>query len=294
MGGGHGAGDGRPMQRRRSGRVGAGVVRWGIVLVLSWLALLALYPVVFMGMTSFKTSVEYITDPLGPPAGFGYVDNFLAMWYRFDIRRLFANTALYIGLATLLSLGVSIPASFAFAKLRFPWRDRLRTAMVATLIVPAITFIVPSYIMMADVGLIDTPLPVVLIWAATSVPGSIFLLSSLMRGIPTEIIEAARIDGAGYFQTLGRIVLPLSVPDLVTVLIFNITAWWNDLLIPLVFIQSEAATTVTVAAATLGSRFGMDFPLVVSGLFLSSLPPIVAYLLLQRFIRRGLVLGALK
>ena len=275
-------------------RLAALVTRSSIVLVLVLIASIAVYPIVFMALGSFKTSLEYITNPLGWPASFSYIDNYMAMYYRFDILRLVTNTVTYILLAATLSLAVSIPASYAFSKLRFPLRNGLRTAMVATLIMPPITFLVPSYVMMAQLRLLDTPLPVVLIWAATSVPGNVFLLSALMRGIPTEVLEAARIDGAGYFQTLGRMVIPLSLPGIVTVLIFNVTGWWNDLLIPLVFLQSEESQTVTVAAALLGSRFGMDFPLVITGLLLASLPPILAYVLLQNYIRRGLVIGALK
>jgi raffinose/stachyose/melibiose transport system permease protein len=272
----------------------AGISRLGIVLALSLVAVLAIYPIIFMGLSSFKTSAQYITNPLGVPAGFSYIDNFIAMYYRFDIIRLFLNTLTYIVLAGALSLAVSIPASFTFAKASFPGREGLRLAMIATLIMPPVTFLVPSYVMMANLRLIDTPLPVVLLWAATSVPGNIFLLSSLMRSIPSDILEAARIDGAGYLETLVRMILPLSLPGIVTVLIFNITAWWNDLLIPLVFIGQAEKTTVTAAAATLGSRFSMDYPLVLTGLFLASLPPILAYIVLQRFIRQGLVLGAVK
>jgi ABC-type glycerol-3-phosphate transport system permease component len=268
--------------------------RSAIVLVLTLIALIAVYPIAFMGLGSFKTSLEYINDPLGWPASFGHIDNYLAMYYRFDVLGLVRNTGSYILMAAVLSLGVAVPASYAFAKLRFPFRVGLRTALIATLIMPPITFLVPAYVMMAQLRLLDTPLPVVLIWAATSVPGTVFLLSALMRSIPTEVLEAARIDGAGYFETLGRIVVPLSLPGLVTVLIFNVTAWWNDLLIPLVFLQSAESQTVTVAAALLGSRFGMDFPLVITGLFLASIPPILAYLLLQGYIRRGLVVGAVK
>jgi ABC-type glycerol-3-phosphate transport system permease component len=89
-------------------------------------------------------------------------------------------------------------------------------------------------------------------------------------------------------------VLPLSLPAIITVMIFNVTAWWNDLLIPLVFIGQEEKTTLTAAVATIGSRFSMDYPLVLTGLFLASLPPILAYIVLQRYIRRGLVIGAVK
>jgi raffinose/stachyose/melibiose transport system permease protein len=114
-----------------------------VVLVLSWFAVVALYPVAFMALTAFKTSVEYIKNPIGLPPGFGYVENFQAMVLRFDVPRLFANTIWYILLASVISLTVSIPASFAFAKLRFPFSQTLRTAMIATLIVPAIALLVP-------------------------------------------------------------------------------------------------------------------------------------------------------
>lgn len=268
--------------------------RLGIVLILSLFAVVAIYPIVFMGLSSFRTSFEYIANPVGLPTGFSYTDNFMAVYYRFDLPALFRNTLWYIGLATIITLGVAVPASFTFAKTRFPGREKLRTAMIATLIMPPVTFLVPSYVMMARLGLIDTDAPLVLLWAATATPGTIFLLSALMRSIPDEILEAARIDGAGYFEVLLRVALPLSVPGLVTVMIFNITTWWNDLLLPLVLIGDQSKTTLTVAAAAVGSRFTMDFPLVLTGLFLVSIPPILAYLVLQRFIRRGLVAGAVK
>jgi raffinose/stachyose/melibiose transport system permease protein len=270
------------------------LTRGGILLVLALIAVIAIYPIAFMGLSAFRTSFEYLADPIGLPEGFSYVDNFIAVYYRFNLPQLFANTVTYIVLASAITLGVSLPASYTFAKIRFPVREGLRAAMIATLIMPPVTFLVPSYVMMANLGLIDTSLPVVLLWAATAVPGSVFLLSALMRGIPSEILEAARLDGAGYLETLWRIVLPLSLPGIITVMIFNITTWWNDLLIPLVFIGQEEKTTLTAAVATIGSRFSMDYPLVLTGLFLASLPPIAAYIALQRYIRRGLVVGAVK
>src|SRR5262245_8270209 len=137
-----------------------------VVLGLTLIAVVALYPIVFMFLSSFKTSVEYVKDPIGLPAGLTYVDNFRAMFIRFEVARLLLNSALYIALSAVLSLAVAIPASFAFAKLRFPGRAPLRTMMIATLIVPAITFIVPSYIMMANLHLVDSYWSVVLIWSA--------------------------------------------------------------------------------------------------------------------------------
>jgi len=162
------------------------------------------------------------------------------------------------------------------------------------MVIPAITFIIPDYVLMSNLNLVDTLWSVVLLWAATSVPGSVFLLTSLMRGLPDEILEATRVDGANYLQLMLRIIIPISTPGIITITIFNVTAWWNDLLIPLVFLQSDANKTLTVAVATIVGRFNTDYPLLLTGLLMASLPPILIYVFLQRYIRRGLVIGAIK
>ena len=270
------------------------LTRAGIFVVLTLFALLAVWPIFYMASASLKTSSEFIRDPLSMPTNLTFFDNYRALWIRFDIPRLFLNTVFYIALSSSISLSVSIPASFAIAKLRFPFRSVLRLMLVGTLIIPVITYIVPSYVMMADLGLVDSYKSVVLLWAATSVPGNVFLLSSLMRGIPDEILESARLDGAGYIELLRRIVIPLSLPGLITVSIFNVTGWWNDLLIPLIFLQSDQQMTVTVGMATIVGRLSTNYPLLLAGLFTASIPPMLAYILLQRYIRQGLVIGSLK
>lgn len=270
------------------------LARTTIFILLALFAILALYPIAYMATASFKTTSEFIRNPLSLPSSLAYLDNFRALWIRFDIPQLFLNTVFYIALSSFVSLSVSIPASFAIAKLKFPMRSTLRLMLIGTMIIPVITYVVPSYVMMADLGLVDSYRSVVLLWAATSVPGNVFLLSSLMRGIPDEILESARLDGAGYFEMMRRIVVPLSFPGLITISIFNITGWWNDLLVPLVFLQSDEQMTVTVGMATIVGRLSTDYPLLLAGLFTASLPPMLAYILLQRFIRQGLVIGAIK
>lgn len=275
-------------------RIAAVLTRAGILGVLIVFAVAAIYPILFMFLTSFKTSVEYIRDPLSWPKNFTYVENFVAMFYDFNVLHLLFNTLVYIILAALISLATAIPASFALAKLRFPFRHVFFMVMIASLVIPVITFIVPDYLLMSDVGLVDNLWSVVLLWAATSIPGTVFLLTALMRGLPTEILEATRIDGANYFQRMMSIVIPLSTPGIVTVTIFNVTAWWNDLLIPLVFLQSDANKTLTTAVATIVGRYDTDYPLLLTGLLMASLPPILIYIFLQRYIRRGMVVGAVK
>ncbi len=275
-------------------RPGLLLSRLVIFLILAFVAFIAVYPLVFMALSSIKTSSQYIKDPIGFPHDWSYFENYQAMFTDFGIPRYFLNTFLCVLGASALTLTLAIPASFAFAKLRFPLRGPLRTAMIATLLVPAITFIVPAYVMMANLNLISTFRVVILIWSATTIPANIFLLSSLMRAIPNEILEAAKLDGAGYFETLIRAVIPLSAPGIITVTIFNVTTWWNDLLIPLIFLQTNDKMTVTVGASSVVGRFSTDIPLLITGLFLSCLPPVLVYLALQRIIRRGLVIGAVR
>lgn len=275
-------------------RPGRLVSRGAIFAILALLAAAAVYPLLFMFLTTFKTSVEYINDPLSWPRSFAYIENYVSMMNTFNVVGLFFNTILYITLAALISLAVSIPASFAVAKLRFPLRHVFFMLMVSSMVIPGITFIIPDYLLMSNLGLVDTLWSIVPLWAATSVPGSIFLLAALMRSLPNEIIEATRVDGGNYWHLMTRIVLPMSIPGIVTITIFNVTGWWNDLLIPLIFLQSDENKTMTVGVATIVGRFSTDFPQLMTGLLLASLPPVLIYIFMQRYIRRGLVVGAVK
>lgn len=267
--------------------------RTGILAILIVLAAAAIYPILFMLLASFKTSTEYINDPMAWPSGL-YLENFIAMFSNFDVTDLFLNTLSYITLAAAISLSVSIPAAFTLAKLRFPLRHLFFMMMVSSMVIPAITYIIPDYMTMSNLGLVDTLWSVVLLWAATSTPGSIFLLSALMRGLPNEIIEATKVDGANYLQLMIRIVIPISLPGIVTITIFNVTSWWNDLLIPLIFLQSDSNKTMTVGVATIVGRYSTDIPLLMTGLLMASLPPVLIYIFVQRYIRRGMVIGAVK
>ncbi len=270
------------------------VTRTGVVAILALFAAAALYPILFMFFTSFRTSVEYTNNPLAWPQSFTYVENFVSMFRNFDVIHLFLNTILYIALAAVISLLVSVPAAFAIAKLRFPFRRLLFMTIIASMVIPAITFIIPDYILMSDFNLVDNLWSVVLLWAATSVPGSVFLLSALTRSLPNELVEATKVDGANYFHMMIRVVIPMIIPGIVTITIFNVTTWWNDLLIPLIFLQSDTNKTMTVAVATIVGRYSTDYPQLMTGLLMAALPPILIYIFLQSYIRRGIVMGAVK
>ncbi|MFD2331324.1 carbohydrate ABC transporter permease [Cohnella sp. GCM10020058] len=268
-------------------------VRMIVYAVLVAIAIVDFYPIVYMAVNSSRTSVDFFQNPGGLPDAW-HLDNFKALYYRFDVLRLFGNTLLDALLAFAVTIALSVPASFAFAKLRFPCRSGLYMVVIATMAIPGITFVIPNFLLMSRLGLVDHPGSVILIWAVTAVPSNIFLLVALMRGIPNEVLEAGKIDGISYVQTLARIVMPLSVPGIVTLAIFNTTGWWNDLFTPLIFLQSDDLKTMTVAVATILKRFDTDYPLLLAGLFMTSIPPIAIYVALQSHIKKGLVIGSVK
>ncbi|MBB6673170.1 carbohydrate ABC transporter permease [Cohnella nanjingensis] len=264
-----------------------------IYLVLIAIAVLDFYPVVYMAVNSSRTAVDFFRNPGGLPSEWNF-DNFKALYYRFDVLRLFGNTLFSAAAAFALAMALTVPASFAFAKIRFPFRQGLYMTIIATMTIPSITFVVPNFLLLSRLGLVDHLASVVLLWAITSVPSNVFLLAALMRGIPNEILEAGKIDGIGYVRTLARIVVPLSAPGIITLAIFNATGWWNDLFTPLIFLQSDDLKTMTVAVATILKRFDTDYPLLLAGLFMTSIPPIAIYVALQKYIKKGLVIGSVK
>jgi raffinose/stachyose/melibiose transport system permease protein len=269
--------------------------RWVATLGLSVLALAAVYPIFFMITGSVKGSLEFLDHPVALPENWLNVENFVALGNRFNVLRILANTASYAAGALVVTLVLALPASYALAKLRFAGRQVVFALMVASMGIPIIAILVPNYLFFVKLGLSDSPLSVMGMWVVRALPGSIFLITALLRALPDELIEAAKVDGANYPRIMTRIVLPLSVPGLVTASIFDVTSWWNDLLVPLVFIQSDDKQTITGSIASLGQRLaGADYPLSIAALLVSSAAPMLLYVFLQSYIRRGLVMGAIQ
>ncbi|BBI35844.1 carbohydrate ABC transporter permease [Cohnella abietis] len=269
------------------------MIRFLIFIVLAIIAFVAMYPLFYMAISSMKPTIEYIKHPMALPKTW-YFDNYQALFYRFSLVRLFGNTILYVGLSLVASLALSIPAAYAFAKLKFKFRNGFYVVMIATMTIPGITFIIPNYLLMSKIGWTDHIISVVIIWSVSAVPSTVFLLTSLMRSMPDEVLEAIKMDGAKYYQAMFKVILPMSLPGVVTVSIFNATNWWNDLLTPLIYLQSDNLKTVTVAVATVLNRFSSDYPLLLSGLLLASVPPMAIYIIFQGYIRKGLTIGAVK
>jgi multiple sugar transport system permease protein len=206
-------------------------------------------------------------------------------------RRIF-NSVLIATLATLLSLSFNVTAGYAFAKLPFPGRERVFKGLLGALIIPGQVGMIPLFLMLKYLGLVNTYAGV-LVPSLASVFG-IFLVRQYALSIPDELLEAARIDGAGELRTFATIVLPALTPILVTLAVFSFLSAWNDFLWPLIILSDDELQTLPLALASLSREHVQDQEMMMAGTVLTLLPPLAVFLVLQRYYMQGLLSGSVK
>ena len=255
-------------------------------------AALAVAPLVWMVSVSLMAAGESSTypPPLLPDAP--SLDHYRALLERGGIARQFLNS---LGLAvavTIISTTLNTMAGYAFAKLHFRGRERLFSTMLAALVIPGQVAMLPLFLMLKGMGLVNT-------YAGAMVPGlagifGIFLVRQYARTIPNELIEAARMDGAGEFRTFFSIVLPVLKPVLVTLAVFSFLGSWNDFMWPLIVLNDGDLYTLPVALASLSREHVQDTELMMAGAVVTVLPVLLLFLALQRYYMQGLLMGSVK
>ena len=259
---------------------------------LAAFALLALAPLAWMVSVSFMPMGEAsgFPPPLLPSAV--TLDNYRELFSRTGIGRAFANSLVVSLGITLGSLAINTAAGYAFAKLRFRGRERLFQVLLAALVVPAQVAMLPLFLLMKQLGLVNT-LGGVVVPALAGVFG-IFLVRQYARSIPDALLEAARIDGAGELRIFVQVVLPMLKPVLVTLAIFSFMAAWNDFMWPLIVLADQGQYTLPVALAALSREHIMDVEMMMAGAVVTVLPVLLLFLALQRWYMQGLLLGSVK
>ena len=265
---------------------------WLVNGALAAIALLSLAPLAWMASVSFmpRGEASHFPPPFLPSAA--TLDNYLEMFGRTGMARNFANSLVVSVAITVGSLLFNTLAGYAFAKLRFAGRERVFQALLAALVIPAQVAMLPLFLLMKQLGLVNTYAGVV-VPALAGVFG-IFLVRQYARSIPDELLEAARIDGAGEWRIFFRIVLPMLKPVLVTLAIFTFMAAWNDFMWPLIVLTDQAHYTLPVAMASLSREHIMDVEMMMAGAVVTVLPVLALFLLLQRYYIQGLLLGSVK
>lgn len=272
-----------------------GQSRWHAWLVngaLLALAAVSLMPLLWMLSVSFMPAGEASRFPPPLLPSTATWDNYLEMFGRTGMARNFANSLVVSVAITVGSLLFNTLAGYAFAKLRFAGRERVFQGLLAALVVPAQVAMLPLFLLMKQLGLVNSYGGVVL--PALAGVFGIFLVRQYARSIPDELLEAARIDGAGEWRIFFRIVLPMLKPVLVTLAIFTFMGSWNDFMWPLIVLTDASKQTLPVALASLSREHIQDVEMMMAGAVLTVTPVLMLFLALQRYYIQGLLLGSVK
>jgi len=253
-----------------------------------------LYPLFYMFMNSIKSKTDYYINPFSVLGLKLTWDNYLTMISQFKILNLFKNSFFISFFSIIFLLSLGIVASYAFAKLKFRGKNVIYLLVLSTLFIPVQATIIPLYVLFAKFHLVNTAWSVIFIYVGMFIPEVILLMTSGFRGIPDELIEAAKLDGAGYFQVLRYVIVPMGRPAIILCIIFYYIVTWNDLFTPMIMLQSIDKRTVMVALAALLSRYSGDPTFQFAGLVLASIPAILVYAIFQRYIIKGISLGSTK
>lgn len=255
------------------------------------LALSCLYPIFFAINNALKTRHDFLLDRFGLALN-PTLDNFVQAWTRSQLSQYFINSVITtLGAVILLTL-VSSLAGFALAVLRFPYRRFLFVVILSTLMIPVQVVLVPYVRTMVLLDLIDTHVGLILAYTAFFLPFSVYLMTAFYSGLPRELIEAAKIDGAKLLQVWWHIMVPLGMPALITLGIINALNSWNDVLIALLTMQKNR--TLMVGISALKGEFSDQIPLFTAGIVIAAVPIVLLYVVFQRRIVSGIAVGAVK
>jgi ABC-type glycerol-3-phosphate transport system permease component len=267
--------------------------RWLVAVPLAVLALATIYPLLFTANVAMKTRREYILDRFSLTGTLRW-ENITTAWNSAGMARYFLNSLIVVTCAVVLLLLIGSMAGFALSKLRFRGSSALFLVCLAALFIPFQVIMVPLARIMADNGLLDTYPGLIFAYVAQFLPFTVFLMTSYYRGVPAEIIDAARIDGNTLYGVYRRIMLPMGAPALLSVGILNALFCWNDVLISLLMMPSADHRTLMVGVTSLRGQYSDDIPTFAAGVLIAAVPVLVTYLFLQRQIADGVTAGATK
>jgi multiple sugar transport system permease protein len=269
------------------------VGRWLAVTLVAAGALVVFFPFFWMAVTSLKTAPEIQRLPLQIlPDRWLNLDNYRQVFQRQPFGRFLLNSALVASVSAVSSLVFSALAGYGFAKFHFPGHRVLFFAVIGILMVPFQSVVVPLYLWTNRLGLLDSYLGI-LAPDLVSVFG-VFLMRQAIEVVPSDYIDAARIDGCGEFGIFWRVILPTVKPALATLVIIKFMWTWNEFFWPLVVVNSEAMKVVTMGLMSFSNIYFIEYNLLTAAAVLSILPILVIFLTLQRWIVRGVVLSGLK
>jgi multiple sugar transport system permease protein len=271
-------------------RVGLGKAITYVLLIA--LAITMVLPFLWMLSASLKLDKDVFRFPIQWIPTDPRWSNYVKIWTQIPFLTFFANTTKLTAIITLLQLFTSSFAGYAFAKLQFKGRDIIFLAYIASIAIPWQSYMVPQFIMMRRLDLVDTHMALILLQAFSAF--GVFLMRQFFVSIPNDIIDAARIDGLNEYKIYFQIMLPLSQPALATLTIFTAVFVWNDFMGPLIYLNSQSLKTIQLGLRMFILQYSANYALIMAASLVSLIPVIVLFLTFQRFFVEGVASTGIK
>ena len=292
------------MEKKTERRSGSHVLIYAILIVL---AISIILPVAWVFMASIKQNSEFYQNPWALPQGV-YLQNFADAWTKARMGDYMLNSVLVTALALVLLLVIALPAAYVLSRFRFRCRGLLHTAFMGGLFINVNYIVVPIFLMLVDGDkwlnkvfgsgfLLNNLVVLAVVYAATALPFTIYMLSGYFAPLPHDFEEAAYLDGAGYFKTMTRIIFPMAKPSIVTIILFNFLSFWNEYIISMTLLSApKGARTLPVGLMNLtqAQQSAAQYGQLYAGLVLVMLPTLVLYICVQRNLTQGMTVGGLK
>lgn len=257
------------------------------------MALLFAAPMAFTLLSSVKTKLEIFSQPFAWPESFQW-SNYVEAWSGANMGRYFLNSLIQTGSTVVILAVLSSMAAYILSRFHFKWGGGMLVFFMLGMMVPMHTVLVPVSYLIGALNLSNNILALILMYVAFNLPFSVLILTNFMRGIPASLEEAALIDGAGYFQIYRRIIIPLTVPALSTVSIFNFLSAWNNVIFPLLFIKDKSLNPLALGILNFNGERGTDYGPLMAAIVITVALPMAIYLLFQEKVEGGLTAGAVK
>lgn len=266
----------------------------GLWIALAVVAIIWIAPFIFIIFTSLKTNAAVMNSSAFALPTDPQFSNYATAWSRGRFSTTFFNSAIITVIKVPLGLFISAMAAYALAKIEFKGRKLLLLAILFGTMIPFQVMLAPLFTLVNGLHLIDTYPGVILPYLAFGIPYQVFILQSFFRGIPKELSEAARIDGASHFVIFRRIFLPVCLPVLAALLILDFVSTWNEFAMALVLLQDRDMWTLPLGLSAFQGQFSRDYGQLNSAIVMTVLPAAIVYLIFQRYFVSGLTSGAVK
>lgn len=260
---------------------------------LFFMSIIFILPMLFTILSSLKTKLEIFTSPFGMPKVIQW-GNYIQAWKDANMSAYFMNSLIQSGATVILTSIVATMAAYAFARFEFKLNKFLVVLFLLGMMVPIHTILVPISYIIGIFNLKNNIVALVLVYVAFNLPFSIMVMITFMKGVNRSLEEAAIIDGASYFQIYSKIMIPLTLPAISTISIFNFMGAWNNILFPLLFINDKKLRPISLGLLNFSGERGSEYGLLMAGIVITVVVPLAIYLLFQEKVESGLAAGAVK